>query len=131
MALARETDVYLAIYELAKYVFDLTTHFKKEDRMTLARRIEDDIIKMGDLVVEANIVEKNTRMDVFNQLKIIIEQFQFIVSLSVERKDISYKQQAAIERHVKNIGKQVTGWKNYTAQQIRRNQIGSQKSTDE
>lgn len=110
MSLARNSKIYLAVFELAQYLYGVTMNFKKENKPSIGKRIEDTVLDLGDLIVEANSSVEN-RYSVLGVFLIKYEKLQFLINLAVQLKDISYRQQAEIARRMESIGKQANGWR--------------------
>lgn len=110
MALARQSKIYLTTFELAQYIYTITRSFKREDKPTLGRRIEDCVLDLSDSIVEAN-SDQSRRYEILGSLMVKYEKLQFVINLAVQLKDISYKQQAHIAQLMDSIGRQATGWR--------------------
>lgn len=110
MALARQSKIYLTVFELAQYIYTVTRGFRREDKPTLGKRIEDYVLDLSDYIVEAN-SDQQRRYAVLGDLIVKYEKLQFVINLAVQMKDISYKQQAHIAQLMDSIGRQATGWR--------------------
>ena len=127
MALAKNLPIYSDIYKLSCDVFAMTKHFSTDKKPTLARRIEDTLLEMQDLVIETKLQESG-RVALLQKLTVCYERLQFLINLSVHFKQMSYGQQAELARQMLGIGKQLTGWRLSVIG--KENAMGSCKSTD-
>lgn len=110
--LARDAKIYKDTFLLADTLFDITKKFKSDLRSTLAKRIEDAVLRLSDIIVEANLSVGNERADILGKdFVVCYEQLQFLINLAVNRKQITFRQHANISRLMDGIGKQATGWR--------------------
>lgn len=110
MALARDSKIFQDTYDLTKHLFELARSFKREDKATLSKRIEDTCLDLMELVVRAN-SDKQKRYDTLGEFLVKYEMLKCLVRLSVDLRDVSVAQQAHIARLMEGIGRQATGWR--------------------
>lgn len=109
--IAKEIRIYKASFDLANYLFRITNKFSRETRPTLARRIEDSVLNLGKVIIEANEDIENRSTILAVKFSIEYENLQFLVNLAVSQQQISFKQHAFISRSLEDIGVQALGWK--------------------
>ena len=113
MALTSETKIYNDLFKMSIYLFDLTRKLPKDVKPSLGRRIENTLLDMADLVVDANsreTGEERLRLEDLRTMRKKYERLQFLVNLCVNLRHFSIKQQAAIAVMMTPIGKQLSGW---------------------
>lgn len=110
--LARDAKIYKDTEILADMVFNLTKSYRSDYRATLARKTEECVLTLADLIVSANLSAPAKRIEILgNDFVIAYERLQFLIRLAYRQKQISLKQQAQVARLMDGIGKQATGWR--------------------
>lgn len=110
--LARDAKIYKDTESLADMIFNLTKSYRSDYRATLARKTEECVLMLADLIVAANLSAPTKRIEILgNDFVIAYERLQFLIRLALRQKQISLKQQAQVARLMDGIGKQATGWR--------------------
>ena len=114
MGLYYELPVYKDTYQLILLIYDVTKEFPRENKYSLGQDMKRDAMELVRSIYRAN------RSDVKRQyLEEYMEQFELLkleIRIAHDMKIMGLKQYAAISELMNNIGKQVTGWKNYVAE---------------
>lgn len=115
--LARDAKIYKDTYTLACTLFNMTRKFRGDLRATLAKRIEDTVLDIADIIVEANLAQTaDERVRLLSGgFCVSYERLQFLINIAVEQKQISFRQHANISRMMDEIGRQATGWRKSAA----------------
>lgn len=109
--LARDTAIYRDTYTLVKTLLTYTRKFNNDLKATVARRIEDVALELGDLIVEANFDVKHRAEILGVDFIIRYEKLQFLLNLAADMRQISERQHAHLSRIMDKIGRQATGWR--------------------
>ena len=109
--LACDTKIYKDVFTLAKILFAMTAKFKRDYKASIAKRIEDEVLKLGDHIVAANTFKDERSEILLEEFTPTYERLQFLINIAVATNQITLRQQAHISRFMVGIGKQATNWR--------------------
>ena len=105
---------------LRNLTIDTTANFSKRFKYTVGDRMIDVVLDLNKCIRRANEEEDNVRrLYYIKELRYLIEDFEDLLDTCLEHKVVSVKQVASIAEVLDSIGKQSTGWINYTKKNIK------------
>jgi hypothetical protein len=115
MPQSEHLPIYLKIYQLIKFLYEIVKNFSKEYKYTLGR----DILELGwgclDLVLEINASSNNEKHLKILKLSVVFDKLKIRLRMIQELNLISEKQFAHIQNnYIKEIGQMIGGWLNWS-----------------
>ncbi|MCE1190246.1 MAG: four helix bundle protein [Ignavibacteria bacterium] len=108
MALAEELPVYKASYDLLLMIFSLTKNFQKDYKYTIGESLKNEVVDVVTSIYRAN--SSDEKRSHLSRAREGIEVIRLYVRLLKDLHQINVKQLVAINVHIENISKQLTGW---------------------
>lgn len=111
MALYYNLPVYKDTYQLILLVYGITKEFPREYKYSLGQDMKRD-----DMELVRSIYRANRSLEKKRFLEEYLEQFELLkleIRIAHDLRVLGLKNYADISVLMDNIGKQVTGWKNY------------------
>ena len=112
MALATELPIYREAYNLLLLATQLTRNFSRDYRYGLARDIRIEAKDVVKYIFKAN--SSRDKTEILEQLRESLMTLQLDFRLSKDLRLISPKQFGSTVVLTQAVGKQLTGWLNYT-----------------
>lgn len=109
--------LYLKIYQLIKYLYCVTSQFRKEYKFTLGSSILDLSWNMLDLTVEANFSPNTQKAIAIKKISSDFDKLKLRVRMAHELKLISHRQYGHIILQFEEIGKMLSGWLSWAKKQ--------------
>jgi four helix bundle protein len=95
-------------YDLLKWLLPAVSKFPKDKRYTLGQRIENKLLDILELLLEANY--SKIKLELLKKANLSLEQFRYLIRLSYDLQFINLKRYEYISREVNEIGKMIGGW---------------------
>jgi len=111
-----ELPVYKASYDLFLAVFQLTKNFKREYKYTVGESLKNEMIELVTLLYRTN--SRQDKYTVLQKARESIEVIRLLIRLLKDLHQISLKQFVSINKRIKNVSKQLTGWQKKQKKQI-------------
>ncbi len=108
MSLHSDLPVYKASYDLLLNIFEFTRNFKKEYKKTVGESIKKETITLLTLLYRAN--SRVDKSAVLQEAREHIEVIRLFIRLMKDMKQISLKEFVGVNKVVKSVSKQLTGW---------------------
>lgn len=111
MALYYNLPVYKDTYQLIMLIYEVTRQFPREYKYSLGQDMKRDAMELVRSIYRANRSLEKKRF-----LEEYLEQFELLkleIRIAHDLRVLGLKNYAEISVLMDNIGKQVTGWKNY------------------
>lgn len=109
MALHTELPIYKACYDLVGVVMNLTTNMRRDYKLSLGKRIQDESMAALMLIFRANCASHKEP-----HITALLESIQVVelsIRLASDLRLISKKQYAAVIDLTGQVGKQANGWR--------------------
>ncbi len=97
-------------YDLMLYTFPLLARFPKNQRFTLAQKIQNGMLDMAGHIVRANLSRGRDRWLELREVNACLEVLRLNVRLSMELGFLKRKQWEQISLKTNEIGKLLGGW---------------------
>jgi len=104
----KDLQIYQKIYDLILYSFPILNRFPKSQRFVLAQQIENQMLELEKLVIQAN-AERDKRRSLF-RLDVELEKLRVLVRLAHDLKFMDMRRYALISERLVEIGKLLGGW---------------------
>lgn len=117
MSNTKKPEIYLALYELTKYLYCIHRNMPKQYKYTLGQRILDLSWGCLDLVIIANGLPNSEKFGKILYASGIFDQLKTRLRMAHELRLVSHRQYSYIVEQNEEIGKMLTGWLNWAKQQ--------------
>jgi len=104
----KDLIIYQKVYDLILYVFPIVNKFPKSQRFVLGQQIQNTMVDIAKLIVEANKSRNKTRL--LFQLDVELEKLRLLLRLAKDMKFMGLKQYEITAGHLSEIGKLLGGW---------------------
>lgn len=95
-------------YDLLKWLLPTISRFPKDKRYTLGQRIENKLLDILELLLEANY--SRIKLELLKKANLQLESFRYLTRLSYDLLFINLKRYEFISRETNEIGKLIGGW---------------------
>lgn len=119
MSLSEDLPIYRDTYRLLNNLLRLTQEFPRFFRYNLSNRMVDLNLDMLSLIYRAN--SSYEKVGVITEFQDKYRMLQMLFRVCVEQKVITEHRYACFALLLDKIGKQATGWKQYSEQGQRKN----------
>jgi len=103
-----ELSVVTKTYDLALWLVQRASGFSREHRYTLGGRIEDGMLEVLELLVEASYTRDRTGL--LRRANLRLDRVRFLVRMAKDLRLISLKQYEHAAAGLNGIGQEVGGW---------------------
>jgi len=108
---SQHLPLYLKIYQLIKFLYELVRNFPKHYKYALGENILELSWECLDLTLEANVLPNEKKYPKILNLSISFDKLKMRLRMAQELNLISEKQFAHIqEYYIKEIGEMIGGW---------------------
>jgi len=104
----KELIIYQKVYDLILYIFPIVAKFPKNQRFVLGQQIENGLINLEKLIVQAN-KEKDKKRTLF-KVDVELEQVRLLFRLAHDLGFINMKKYEHISEGLAEIGRLLGGW---------------------
>jgi len=101
------------IDELYKVFYNLKKSINKADRYGICLKIEEIILEISELAIEAALTSSTDKSAPLRKLRIKIEVAKRLIRLTANLKIIIPKKYIDLETNLQEISKMATGWQKY------------------
>lgn len=115
MTIHHNLPIYKECYELLGMSTDLVKNMPRDFKASMGRKIHEECIDMLVLVARANAAKGAGKVPHLEQLQESLSVTEILIRLSTDKKLISQKQYAKAIGVTSSIGRQVTGWRKFSA----------------
>lgn len=103
--------LYLKLYQLIKFLYEMVRSFSKQYKYSLGQNILDLSWQCLDLVLEANALPDGEKYQKISKLSIGFDKLKIRIRMAQELNLISKKQFIHIQSHyMREIGEMIGGW---------------------
>jgi len=95
-------------YDLLKWLMPAVSKYPRDKRYTLGSRIEDKLLAILDLLIQANYSKE--KIGFLKQTNINLEIFRHLIRLSFDLRFIDLRRYEYISRETDEIGRLIGGW---------------------
>ena len=95
-------------YDLLKWLMPVISKFPKDKRYTLGNRIENKLLDILELLLEANY--SRIKLETLKKTNLELESFRFLIRLSHDLQFINLRRYEFISKETNEIGRLVGGW---------------------
>ncbi|MGI5828282.1 MAG: four helix bundle protein [Patescibacteria group bacterium] len=117
MSNTNKPEIYLALYELTKYLYCVHRNMPKQFKYTLGQGILDLSWGCLDIVLVANRLPNKEKFQKILYASGVFDQLKARLRMAHELKLLSHNQYAYIIEQNEEIGKMLTGWLNWAKRQ--------------
>ena len=103
-----EMIIYQKAYDLVLYAFPIINRFPKSQRFVLGQQIENSLIEVIKLIVEAN--KQRDKAQPLFRMDVELEKLRALIRLAKDLKFFSVKSYGVFSEKVSEIGKLLGGW---------------------
>ena len=113
MSKPSDLPLYLAVYKLLKYFYNLVAQFPKSYKHTLGESIINLTWQILDYVLEANALPNNEKVDSIRKSSVTFDKLKIRLRLAHELKLINDRRYAYLLKENEEIGKMLSGWQKW------------------
>ncbi|MFA5104982.1 MAG: diversity-generating retroelement protein Avd [Candidatus Margulisiibacteriota bacterium] len=95
-------------YDLIRWLMPTVSKFPKCKRYTLGQRIENNILDILALLLEANYSKE--KLNILKQANLKLEVFRHLIRLSYDLRFINIRRYELISKETNEIGRLIGGW---------------------
>jgi hypothetical protein len=95
-------------YDLLKWLMPAVSKYPKDKRFTLGARIEDKLLSMLELLINANYSRE--KLDYLKKANLDLEVFRHLIRLSFDLRFIDLRRYEYVSREADEIGRLIGGW---------------------
>ena len=95
-------------YDLIRWLMPTISKFPKCKRYTLGQRIEDNILDILALLLEANYSKE--KLNILKHANLKLEVFRHLIRLSYDLRFINIRRYELISKETNEIGRLIGGW---------------------
>lgn len=95
-------------YDLLKWLMPVISKFPKDKRYTLGHRIENKLLDILELLLEANY--SRTKLETLKKANLELESFRFLIRLSHDLQFINLRRYEFVSKEANEIGRLIGGW---------------------
>lgn len=105
-----DVPILRKIQELYKTFHGYRNLVPKQDRFSVYERIENTIIDILELVLEASYSPKQKKSEILEQASIKLNIIRFFIRLMKESKSLDLKKYTFLQKIIDEIGRMLGGW---------------------
>lgn len=107
----KHLPLYLKIYQLVKFLYEMVRNFPKQYKYSLGQNILDLTWQCLDLVLEVNILPNEKKYQKILKLSIDFDKLKIRLRMAQELSLISKKQFVHLQsNYMREIGEMIGGW---------------------
>jgi len=106
----KESPIFVKTFDLLKWILGRTEKFPKSQRFFLAKRINDAIFDLYEILVEAASIKSSTVYERLKQADTALLKLKHYTRLAMELKFLSFKQYEYAAKQAEEIGRLLGGW---------------------
>jgi hypothetical protein len=110
MAKPEDYPLFTQWYRTLDWMLSTVEHFPRKARFSLAARIADLSLDLGEMIVEAIYAGKE-RIYVLNRANLSLEKLRLLMRISHNRRYISTRQYAYAAKEIDTTGRMIGGWR--------------------
>ena len=95
-------------YDLIRWLMPIISRFPKCKRYTLGQRIEDNLLDILALLLEANYSKE--KLNILKHVNLKLEVFRYLIRLSHDLHFINIRRYEFISKETNRIGRLIGGW---------------------
>jgi hypothetical protein len=95
-------------YDLLKWLAPTVSKFPRDQRYAIGQRIENKLLDILDLLLEANYSKE--KLTTLRNANLGLEQLRYLIRLSFDLRFINLKRYEYASKEINEIGKLVGGW---------------------
>lgn len=112
---SQHLPIYLKIYQLIKFFYEMIRNFPKHYKYTLGESILELAWNCLDMVLEANSLPNEKKYQKIKELSVAFDKLKIRIRMAQELNLISAGQFAHVQTYyAKEIGEMVGGWLNWS-----------------
>lgn len=105
-----DLPLYLALYKLLKYLYDLVGNFRREHKYTLGQSILNLGWETLDFVILANCLPNKEKAPEIRKASAAFDKLKIRLRMAYELKIISHKKYGFLIKQNEEVGKMLAGW---------------------
>ena len=113
MAAQRQIPAILKLYDLTVWTLNHTARFPRHHRYSLGNRIENTLLDILDVLIEARYERENTAN--LDRANVLLERLRFQMRLAKDLRVLALNSFEFQAKAVEEIGRMVGGWRKSTA----------------
>lgn len=102
------TNAITKTYDLLKWLMPAVSKYPKDKRFTLGSRIEDKLLFILELLIEANYSKE--KLGCLKQANLNLEIFRYLIRLSFDLRFIDLRRYEYISGKTDEVGRLIGGW---------------------
>jgi four helix bundle protein len=103
-----DLKIYQKVYDLILYAFPIINRFPKNQRFVLGQQLENSMINIVGLIVEAN--SKRNKGQILRDIDIELQKLKTLIRLAKDLAFISIKRYKIFAEKLMEIGRLLGGW---------------------
>jgi len=115
MGETRDVPVVLRLYDLILWTMNHTARFPRHHRHSLGMRIEDTLLDLLEVLIEARYQRQNA--STLDRANVLLERFRFQMRLAKDLKVLALNSFEFQAKSVDEIGRMIGGWRKHAAGQ--------------
>jgi hypothetical protein len=104
----KEVSVVTKMYDFAKWLLPLLAQFPRAHRFTLGDRIEDGVLEVLDLLVEASYTRD--KRELLRRANVRLERVRYLMRLAKDLECLKVKTYLHAAEQINAVGKEIGGW---------------------
>jgi len=111
----KEVSAVTKTYDLTLWLLSHVAKFDRQHRFTLGNRMEEGVLEILELLVEASYTREKRAL--LRRANLRLERLRYLVRLAKDLRQLSLKQYEFAARAMQEIGAEIGGWER---QQVRK-----------
>ena len=95
-------------YDLLKWLMPAVSRFPKDKRYTLGQRIENKLLDILELLLDANYSQD--KLEILKKANLELEYFRYLIRLSYDLEFLDLRRYEFTAQAVNEIGRLIGGW---------------------
>ena len=121
MGLHDQLPVYKASYDLLVAIFDFSRHFTREYKYTIGEKLKTETVDMITSIYRAN--SRREKAPLIGQAREHVEVIRLYMRLLRDLKQVNIPTFVAINQHIEDVSRQLTGWHKSVLKEPGRNPV--------
>jgi hypothetical protein len=106
--LQKEVSAVTKTYDFALWMLPHLTKFERQHRFTLGDRIEEGVLEILELLVEASYTREKRAL--LRRANLRLERLRYLIRLAKDLRQLSLKQYEFAAKAMQAIGVEIGGW---------------------
>lgn len=108
----KEVNALTRVYDLLLWIIPTLEKFPKSQRFLLGDRIENLLLDIMELIIQAVYTKNKTAF--LKEANLKIEKLRYLIRLSKDMKYLTIKKYEFASKSLNDIGSEIGGWLKYT-----------------